>query len=342
ILYAILHHAEWWITLRTGMQCRVGLITAIYRKCLNLSVANTSSTGLIVNLVSNDVQRFEDLAPYLHYTWVALLQLLVYMGLMYVEIGWAMLSPIVCIFLMIPVQAVFAHRFNAFRRQTVGFRDERIKSLSDMLSGILVVKLYAWETPFLEQINGLRESELGYIWKGNVMKACNYAFYFASGALINAITFSIYWALGGELTPGKVFSVIIYLNVLKFSIVFFMPMVTQFLSECMVSVQRIEEFLSLSDLSSKHRDQDDELFCEPGQEDALVVLRDACFSWESAEQKTSIQILNQVSLSIKRRSLTFVVGPVGSGKTSLLNGILGDMTLSSGRFAVDRQLKKSF
>ena len=69
LLYTLLHHSEWFISLRTGMKVRVGLITAIFRKCLNLSISNTSSTGFIVNLVSNDVQRFEDLSPFLHYAW---------------------------------------------------------------------------------------------------------------------------------------------------------------------------------------------------------------------------------------------------------------------------------
>jgi ATP-binding cassette subfamily C (CFTR/MRP) protein 4 len=78
LLYALLHHWEWFITIRTGMQIRVGLIAAIYQKCLNLSLANTSSTGFILNLVSNDVQRFEDLSPFLHYVWVCPLQIIGY------------------------------------------------------------------------------------------------------------------------------------------------------------------------------------------------------------------------------------------------------------------------
>ena len=81
--YALMHHWEWFVTIRTGMQIRVGLIAAIYKKVTNLSLANLSSTGLIVNLISNDVQRFEDAAPFLHYCWICPLQIIGYMTLIY-------------------------------------------------------------------------------------------------------------------------------------------------------------------------------------------------------------------------------------------------------------------
>ena len=68
-IHGIIHHAEFFINMRTGMRVRVGLIATLYRKCLLLSTSNTASTGLIVNLVSNDVQRFEDASYFMHYVW---------------------------------------------------------------------------------------------------------------------------------------------------------------------------------------------------------------------------------------------------------------------------------
>ncbi|KAJ3063674.1 Multidrug resistance-associated protein 4, partial [Quaeritorhiza haematococci] len=59
---AFLHHIDFFLCMRVGMQVRTAFIATIYRKCLSLSISHTSSTGMIVNLVSNDVQRFEDAA----------------------------------------------------------------------------------------------------------------------------------------------------------------------------------------------------------------------------------------------------------------------------------------
>ena len=72
-IHGVIHHAEFFINMRTGMRVRVGLIATLYRKCLLLSTSNTASTGLIVNLVSNDVQRFEDASYFMHYVWLIFL-----------------------------------------------------------------------------------------------------------------------------------------------------------------------------------------------------------------------------------------------------------------------------
>ncbi|KAJ3345169.1 hypothetical protein HDU91_007445 [Kappamyces sp. JEL0680] len=214
-LTTILVHSEFFITIRAGMRIRVGLISTIFRKSLNLTMSGTASTGYIVNLISNDVQRFEDLAPFVHYFWIAVLQLVVFMYLIYLEIGWSFIAPVVCFFLVIPLQSELGRRFNALRKETVGYRDERIKSLSDMLTGILVVKLYAWIEPFVKEIQRLREAELSAIWKANIMKAFNYSFNYAAGAIVNAVTFVTFWLAGGVLTPAKVFPVLIYLNLMQ-------------------------------------------------------------------------------------------------------------------------------
>jgi ATP-binding cassette subfamily C (CFTR/MRP) protein 4 len=257
------------------------------------------------------------------------------MYLIYLEIGWSLFAPIICFFLMIPVQTHFGNRFNMLRQKTVGYRDERIKTLSDMMSGILIVKLYAWEDPFLAQIRSLRNSELDYIWKGNVMKAMNYSFFFSSGSLINAITFTCYWGFGGVLTPAKVFSVLIYLNVIKFSVVFFMPLITQFLSECLVSVKRIEDFMKLTDI--QHRDDSTHHLLQ--ESNAVLVMKDASFGWSVPVVKDKmeggpIEILHKFNLKFLPSSLNFVCGVVGSGKSSFINAILGDMPLFSGQMAL--------
>ena len=146
------------------MQIRVGLIAAIYQKCLLLPSAGITSTGFIVNLVSSDVERFQDLAIFLHYLWMVPLQIIAYMTLIYYLIGWSMFAAIGVIFLLVPLQATFGILFKRFRKFTAMLSDECINvSLSDMILGILVVKLYAWEAPFIRKIISRRDNELKYI-----------------------------------------------------------------------------------------------------------------------------------------------------------------------------------
>ncbi|KAJ1554103.1 Multidrug resistance-associated protein 4, partial [Nowakowskiella sp. JEL0078] len=74
LFHVFVHHVEYWQTYRLGMQLRIGFVTSIYQKCLKLSASHTSSTGFIINLVSNDVQIIEDSPRYLHYLWLGPLE----------------------------------------------------------------------------------------------------------------------------------------------------------------------------------------------------------------------------------------------------------------------------
>jgi ATP-binding cassette subfamily C (CFTR/MRP) protein 4 len=237
-----------------------------------------------------------------------------------------MFAAIISIFLLIPVQSHFARKFKYLRTNSVFFRDERIKTLSDMISGIMVVKLYAWESPFIEKIRQLRNKELKYIWKGNMIKGTNLAIYSCSSIIINAITFSTFWFTGGQLTAARVFSVITYLQVLKLSITIFIPAVTQLLSECFVSVKRIQEFLLLDDLQVSV-DQVEQVIAN----NEMIRFENTSFEWNKGSGSI---ILKDLQFTINKGELVAVCGSVGSGKSSLLNTIIGDMHLVSGKKSV--------
>lgn len=174
-------HVSLFVAMRTGMRIRVGLIATIYRKCLSLSLSNSFSSGFIVNMVSNDVQRFEDVSPFGNYLWVGLIQFIIAMYLIYCEIGWVFLAPCLSLLFMASLQGSFGARFGKYRKNAVVHRDNKINSVSDMLAGIMIVKLYAWEKPFIETIKAMRNLEIKWIWKGNRLKAVNESIFFSSG-----------------------------------------------------------------------------------------------------------------------------------------------------------------
>ncbi|KAI8903008.1 P-loop containing nucleoside triphosphate hydrolase protein [Globomyces pollinis-pini] len=334
-IHGILHHVQFFETMRVGMRLRVGLTAAIYQKCLELSISNTQSTGLIVNLVSNDVQRFEDAAPFAHFFWAGPVQLLTLSYFIYREVGWSFLAGTIGVLLLIPIQGYFATAFKRLRQITVAYRDDRIKNISDMFAGIMVVKLYAWEIPFKEKINQLRNLELKFIWRGNILKSVNESIFFASSAIINTLIFSSFHFSGGKLSPAIVFSVITYIQYIKLSMTNFFPKSIQFLSECQVSLTRIQEFLSLESISTGAQENDtlDQAF---GDEDYVLVGENASFAWESSQlgAKEGTQpktVLSSMNFKISRKSLNILCGPVGSGKTSFLHSLIGDLCLTSGK-----------
>ncbi|KAJ3106375.1 Multidrug resistance-associated protein 4, partial [Phlyctochytrium planicorne] len=344
-MHAFLHHIEFFLAMRVGMQIRIAFIAAIYKKCLALSISHTSSTGLIVNLVSNDVQRFEDCAPFAHFickfsltlalnsNWtlgLGPLEVLLIIYFMYLEIGFAAFAAIAALLALIPIQGGFAKQFSGLRKRTVGFRDERIKSISDSLAGIMIVKLYAWEEPFKKNINDLRDAELNVVRKASVLRALNEAFYFASPAVIEIFAFLTYWLLGGELTPSKIFTCIVYLSVIQLSMTNFYPKALQFLSESKISLQRIQTFLALPEMSARNTGSQAEVILkEINDPDVQVVVENGSFAWGGsgleAEGSAAKTVLKHINFRLKKGECLAVIGPVGSGKSSLLNALLGEM-----------------
>ncbi|KAJ3262529.1 Multidrug resistance-associated protein 4 [Boothiomyces macroporosus] len=322
--------------MRVGMQMRIGLIASVYRKALNLSIANTSSTGFIINLVSNDVQRFEDASPFLPFLVVGPFQFVATMYFVYLEIGWSMLATAIVTIMLVPLQGTFARTFGRLRKVTVKFRDERIKSISDMLAGIMVVKLYGWEKPFMKKINEYRNSEMYNIWKGSVLKAINLSLFFGAASLNSVITFSTFYLAGGELTAARVFTVTTYISFLKLLMSNFFPLALQFIAECSVSIQRIQEFMLLPEISSaKELLRNQELFNEINDPSLILAMDSASFSWEKSgidkDDNKQIEILKNISFQLRKKELVAICGFVGAGKSSFLHAILGDMNFTGGR-----------
>lgn len=339
----MIHHAEFFIATRMGMQLRVGFIGVVYKKCLLLSGSDSSITGVVVNIVSNDVQKFEDLAPFLGYLIIAPLEVILTTYLIYREISWAAFPAITTLFLFIPLQGVFAKMFGKIRESASKLRDERIKTLSDMFSGFLVIKLYGWEKPFIKKIQELRSLELKFIRKANHLRASNDAIFFSSSVIICLVAFVTFIYIGNFLTPQKVFVTLVLLQGVRLDMTLFFPRAVQCLAESLVSIRRIGEFLKMGNVNEK-RD-----FGEFGKaldtlsadQKGLIMIsfQTASFTWRAkskfksessvthvmTEVNSNQFVLKNISLNLMQGQLLGVCGMVGAGKSSLINAVLGEL-----------------
>lgn len=124
------------------MQVRVALVSALFSKCLSLPISNSYSSGQITSFISADVQRFEDASGFLHFLWLGPLETLVVTYFVYIHIGMAAFAAIGVLLLLIPLQSALAKALSAQRKKTNSFQDDRIKSLTDMIAGMLVIKVF--------------------------------------------------------------------------------------------------------------------------------------------------------------------------------------------------------
>ncbi|RUS29225.1 ABC transporter transmembrane region-domain-containing protein [Jimgerdemannia flammicorona] len=305
MIHATAHHHFFWPGMRTGMQIRVGLIALMYRKCLTLSSSSTVSTGAIVNMISNDVQTFENAAPFANYIWLGPLEAALVIYFLYSYIGPSCFAGLSALFLLIPVQGLFAkqfgrkwshtgHVFWSYIQKISAYipslltNDDRVRSLSDVLMGINLVKLSAWEEPMQRRINELRDEEIACIRRANALRAMNEALFFFFPAVVSAVAFITFWALGNQLRPDNVFPCMALFNVIRLTMTSFFPRAIETISESHISAQRITEFLLLPEL--RHIDGDASSHFQHPSNENILELMDASFTWNLSQGDEIVRV----------------------------------------------------
>ncbi|XP_033761066.1 multidrug resistance-associated protein 4-like isoform X2 [Pecten maximus] len=329
VVLAVAHHPYFFGVQRIGMQMRVACCSLLYRKSLRLSntALGQTTTGQIVNLMSNDVNRFDTAAIFLHYLWVGPCQAIPVLIILWRELGPSTLAGFVVLLLLVPVQSWMGKLFSKLRHKTAIHTDERVKVMNEIITGMRVIKMYCWEKPFGELVSKLRKAEI------HKVKACNYTRgfivgpFFVSAKLIVFLTFVSYVLNDGIMTAEKVFVTIALYQAIRLSATLFIPFAVQFSSETKVTTARLQKFLLLDELTPEKP----VMGIRPQIRDCMVKIDNVTAKWdEKIEQPT----LKNISVEVGHGKLLAVIGPVGAGKSSLLMSVLKEIPLSEGKVTV--------
>ncbi|CAL8283007.1 unnamed protein product [Gadus morhua 'NCC'] len=241
LLLAVMHHLYFHYQ-KVGMKIRVALCHMIYKKalCLSNSATGKTTTGQIVNLLSNDVGKFDELTLWLQALWVAPIQVAVVVALLWAEIGPSCLAGILVPIILMPLQTLFGRLFSMFRSRMAVLTDSRIRTMNEVVCGMRIIKMYAWEKPFASLVSRFRGEEINNVMKSSMLQALNLASFFSASKVIIFITFAIYVQLGNTITASSVFvTVSLYSNTAT-TVNLFFPRAIELLFESYVSVQRIQ------------------------------------------------------------------------------------------------------
>ncbi|GAA6216134.1 multidrug resistance-associated protein 4-like [Lates japonicus] len=328
----ILQHLYYYHVVRIGMKMRVAMCHMIYRKALGLSSESMgqTTTGQIVNLLSNDVNRFDEITLNLHYLWVGPLQAMVIIVFLWYEIGPSCLAGVAAVVLMLPLQTWFGKLFGIFRSKTAVLTDNRIRIMNEVVSGIKIIKMYAWEKPFSALVTEVRRKEISQVLNSSYLRGLNMASFFASSKIIVFVTFTVYTLLGNTITASSVFVTVSLYGTIKLTVTLFFPLAVEKLSETVVSVQRIKDFLLLEEVERKNS----VLPLEEKNHNSIIIQDLTCY-WDKSLDAPSLE---KVSVTVKSQQLLTVIGPVGAGKSSLLSAILGELPCDTGTMKVKGQL----
>ncbi|XP_016390374.1 ATP-binding cassette sub-family C member 9-like isoform X3 [Sinocyclocheilus rhinocerous] len=358
--------ASYYVTIETGINLRGALLAMIYNKILRLSTSNMSmgemTLGQINNLVAietNQLMWFLFLCPNL---WAMPVQIIMGVILLYYLLGDSALIGAGVILLLAPVQYLIATKLADTQKSTLDYSTDRLKKTTEILKGIKLLKLYAWENIFCDRVEETRGKEL--------TSLKTFALYTSMSIFMNAAipiaavlaTFVTHAYIEEvRLSPAKAFASLALFHILVTPL-FLLSTVVRFAVKALVSVQKLSEFLQSDEIGDDSwRNGEMYMSLEVGKkykyhgdtkainrkgryrmdnyeqpmrrqlrptetEDVAVQVNDGFFTWGS-----NLSTLTDINIRIPTGQLTMIVGQVGCGKSSLLLAMLGEMQTISGK-----------
>ncbi|KAJ7264448.1 P-loop containing nucleoside triphosphate hydrolase protein [Mycena haematopus] len=269
-----------------------------------------SLVGKINNLVTVDLGNITDSRDFLVLVIYVPFQIAIGIWFLRVLLGWAVWVGVASIILLAPVPGYMGKLVQSVQKERLKRTDERVQSVSEAVNVLRMIKLFGWEEKMKTRIADKRDSELIWIRKRRMIDLVSYL-------VKDSIAQITGWL--NNLMTGK------------------------------VSLDRVNDFLKTvgpkfaNQAARRLRSTQTELldaFDEKGtailatsgpSSDELIGFRNATFSWSKESDGSLTRSQRQFQLKIdgevlfQRDRINLVVGPTGSGKTSLLMALLGEM-----------------
>ncbi|XP_070397498.1 multidrug resistance-associated protein 1-like [Dermacentor albipictus] len=312
----------------TGSRFRALLQGVIFRKATLLSPAAAQPTGCVASILGVDCMQ---LCNCVYTLPVPLLGALTLPLLFWMLSERAGVVPATCcaawalVTLLAPLALLYAQK--RFWDVEIYARDERLKTMTDLLCNVRVVKMYAWEDVLQENVLRSRKVELRNLLAINVLNAVLDALCSSCSTVTTIILFSTMSLFEPEraLSPQLSFSCVSLLYITDLT-ANSLALVFRNISKGTVALKRISEFCTAAEYGEEKESQVQECFSQKG----AVSLRNCTLAWSRSTAKSAEPLLRNVTLNVEPGSLVGIVGFVGSGKSSLLSAILGDMQCLEG------------
>ncbi|KAJ2439521.1 hypothetical protein GGF42_007924, partial [Coemansia sp. RSA 2424] len=337
-IQTIVLHQSLQINTDTGLKIRSSLTTAIYKKAMRLSneTRQEYTIGNISTLYSVDVDRIGGVSDYAHILWSGPLQISMVVYMLYNTLGWSVFAGVAIMVISVPLNGHISKRLYKIQAEQMKNKDKRTTMISEALSGVKVIKLYAWERSFISRIQHVRESlELASLSKYGRMIALTTVSMTTVPFLVSFTTFLIYAMFDsvsrGPLTAQLVFVSLALFNLLRFPLTTIPTFISAFVN-AKVAMGRIHKLLTSEELglesvtrleSVRRSNSEPSAQNKAGDDDKDVAVQvsGGSFRWSSKDSVT----LDGIDFSATSAEHLAIVGRVGSGKSSLLSALLGDM-----------------
>ncbi|KAL4236836.1 hypothetical protein ACF0H5_005222 [Mactra antiquata] len=306
-----------------GLKIKHSVMYLIYKKALTVSKSeNKISVGDVINHMSVDCQRIQDVCFFSYFLPNTFLFIAVSSYMLNYVVGWeATLGGLAALFLIIPLNAYIVNAQNHLQKSILHLKGLRVRLMNEILCGIKVMKMYAWEFTFIQRINDIRKIEEKKLIQNAVLMAIGSSVANHCQFIVHFVLIAIYVGMSKDwyISSSVMFVSLSIIIVLKYPIVM-MPTIMNTFVQAYVSLKRIEHFLCSSDL-----DVMDMLLDKKSE--YSINIQNGTFTWDIEDQQP---FLNRINLKVRPGELVAIVGNCGSGKSSLISAILGEMRKLNG------------
>nr|GMC78808.1 ABC transporter C family member 10-like [Ipomoea batatas] len=321
---------QWFFRTRLiGLQVRSLLTAAIYEKQLRLSstAKTTHSPGEIMNYATVDAYKIGEFPFWFHQIWTTGIQICFGLGTMYYAVGLATIPAVLLVALSVLVNSPVAKLQHKYLTELMVTQDRMLRAITEALTSMKVLKLYAWEMHFKNGIEGLRKEEFRWLKLVQIQKGYYMVLFWSSPIIVSAVTFWACYALRIPLNASNVFTFLATFRIIQEPIRS-VPDVLGVFIEAKVSFTRILKFLEAPELHNekKYRDQ------EP---DYSILVKCNRISWDDCSVTATLE---GITLCVKPGQKVAICGEVGSGKSTLIAAILGEVPFVDGTVQVHGKL----
>ncbi|XP_072049289.1 ATP-binding cassette sub-family C member 5-like [Amphiura filiformis] len=354
---------SFYLSTRLAGRVRAALLAMVYHKILRLRSLKGKSVGELVNLCTNDSQRVFDLCNYIPMGIVGFFLCVFSLIASYVMIGWTAVLGTSSYIMFYPILVLFSKLIAHFRHRSIKITDKRVRLMSEVITCIKLIKMYAWEIPFSKQIGAIRNQERSALEKPAYIQSLSTGMPPVVTILSTTFTIILHTSLGYDIDVTQAFTYLALLNSIRIVIVG-TPFAAKAIAETLVAVPRVKELLLMEEMEPI---QD-----KPKNPDHAIEISKATFAWDkesTGSTESSIASLQQqlpeegsdnqlqqkngemhillddssslvtclfdMDLVVKKGSLVGICGSVGSGKSSIISALLGRMVKMNGTVALE-------
>lgn len=322
-----------------------------------------ADVGKIVNMMASDVNILLRMGCDLHQLYGAPLEVTIAAIFLYKLMGWSALVGFGILVAAIPVNYVWGEIAVKKQREYSSARDERMSLMTELIDAMRFVKIQGVEPQWEDRVASARRNEIRKLIWSRVMTFLFELLWTVIPVLVTLVSFFFYVKVAKEeLTVSTAFTAIALFTMIRPPLNAIPGFLMGGLI-AMVSVQRLESFLNeqeveeaVSQLSRQcstttepgaYKDEDDTIASshqsdERDPEHNELSIKGCDFYWHGKETNMRHEVttstgrsgdaadhpsfcLRDINVTFPSGELTLVIGPTGSGKSSLLAALLGEM-----------------